>query len=532
MNKKWVILLHLCTYSFLFLNSHHTHCINDLYTDVIDEELVAEELHISIEPLPLQSNKDCTSTVERVTSLSGDAALSAENNTATDNKNATNSEKSFNCNNKNSDAEAGSALRKNNRNMRKYTIITYMSADNDLAPFARKNLKQQTDVGSTPFVHLFVQLDTRVAGNKKITRRYYVEKNKLIITNQNDVATEHMDSGDPHTLIDCCRSAITAYPAEEYILILWNHGTGALDIGTKKTINPFPLFVFNPNKNIIELDRSIPFLDYVQMSERAICFDDTTGHCLSNSDLVYALDTITKEYLGGKKFKLICFDACLMSMIEIADIIKEYADYMTASQEVVLGPGYNYEKMLEPFTKNSLDPKTLARHIVQTYEQTYNGITNDFTQSAIKLDLISLLSSHVDNLAQFLVTALKKQKNNSVTEAIKASRNRLFCTHFDEPSYIDLHHFCRNLIDKCQYCVFMHPTNGTDLIESIKKAARSCIESIERAVIAKTVGKNLSKAQGVSIYFPEKKLHTSYHKTPFAQRNSWYGFICQYLLSL
>lgn len=415
---------------------------------------------------------------------------------------------------------------------KEWTFLTYMAADNDLAPFARKNLKQQADVGSTPYINIVTQLDTRTVGNKKITKRYYVEKNKLIVANDKDPATQKMDSGIPSTLIDFCKWAIELYPAKNYALVLWNHGTGALDIGPKRSINPFPLFLFNPDTNLVELDRSIPFSEFVLSSylfdPRGICFDDSTGHYLNNQDLELALATICSTYLK-QKFSIICFDACLMSMIEIASIVKKYAHFMTASQEVELGTGYDYYKILSPFEKQSLPKDIFARHIVEAYGKAYSTITHDYTQSALNLSLIDALEKNVSEVAQLLTHCLRAQKGKSVTEALKASRHKLFCTHFDEPSYIDLYHFYTNLLSYMKQFSFKSSTDSTHLVSKLRELVSEGLELVSKTVTANSVGKNLSRAHGISIYFPERKLHQVYYHTSFAKSNPWAGFLATYV---
>lgn len=414
-----------------------------------------------------------------------------------------------------------------------WTFITYMAADNDLAPFARKNLRQQADIGSNRHVNIVTQLDTRVAGNKKVTKRYYIEKDKLIVTNQNDPNTQKMDSGLPATLIDCCKWAITNFPANNYALVLWDHGTGALDVIRHRNVNPLPLFLFNPNSNLLELDRSIPFIDFVQATccseHRAICFDDSTGHALNNQDLEYALDTICSKFLGGKKFSIISFDACLMSMIEIANIVKKYSLFMTASQEVELGTGYDYFKILRPFYTQTFTPEEFAKHIVKAYQIAYSSITNDYTQSTLKLSDISILENTIDRIASLLIDALKIQKNYTVREAIKISRHKLYCTHFDEPSYLDWHHFCSNLLVNCKKFEFNNQQQGKKICSALEVALTESLAIVKNIVIANAAGKNLNKAQGISIYFPERRLHQSYQKTKFAQTNKWFTFIKCYL---
>ncbi len=423
------------------------------------------------------------------------------------------------------------SMTKNQRQpaIKDWTIITYMAADNDLAPFARRNLKQQADVGSNDRVNIVTQLDTRINGNIKVTKRYYIEPNKLIVMNQHDPISQKMDSGAPETLIDCCRWAIQNFPAHNYALILWNHGTGVIDIGKLRSINPLQLFSFNPSTNLIELDRNIPFLEFIQsIPERGICFDDSTGHYLTNQDLDMALKEICTNFLHGKKFSCICFDACLMAMLEIANVIKNYSDFMIASQEIELGAGYDYKRMLTPLLTEPMNKATFAKHIVASYENVYSQITNDFTQSAINLLHIPALEQNINTVATLLIDSLKYQQGTTIKDAIKASRHKLLCTHFDEPSYLDLHHFYSNVLQNLKNFQYQHETHRY-LKDVLAKTLQEGMSLIKRTVIANATGKNLKLAHGISIYFPERGIHNSYHNTSFALSNQWIKFLITYL---
>ena len=415
-----------------------------------------------------------------------------------------------------------------------WTFITYMAADNDLAQFSRKNLIQQASIGSNSNINILVHLDTKTPAHQKITKRYYVEKDKLLLFNpENETAHPPMDSGDPHTLIDCCRWAITNFPAKNYALVLWNHGTGIIDIGRPRTINPASLYSFNPINHLLELDRSKEFLDFYSSitaeDPKGICFDDSTGHYLTNQGLEYALRTICTNYLGGNKFSIIAFDACLMSMLEIGNIVKEFADFMVSSQEVELGPGYPYEKILEPFTRGTFKKEAFAHHMVTAYKDTYSKITNDFTQSALDLTHIHLLESNVDQVAELLLAGLKIQKNNTIDKAIRLSRHKMLCTHFDEPSYIDLHHFYSNLLENLASFEYMQPNAGDKINHELSRALKHGCELIIATVFANATGKNLHKARGISIYFPERRIHTSYSRTNFAKSTKWLTFLSTFL---
>jgi hypothetical protein len=55
------------------------------------------------------------------------------------------------------------------------------------------------------------------------------------------------------------------------------------------------------------------------------------------------------------------------------------------------------------------------------------------------------------------------------------------------------------------------------------------IRLIELSVIANTVGPSLKNARGISIYFPERNIHSSYKEAYFLERNNWGGFLSRYL---
>lgn len=441
----------------------------------------------------------------------------------------------------------------------RYTFIVYMAADNDLRRFAARNIKQMAAIGSiAKLINIVVHLDIRLAGNKKITRRYYIEKDRVLHVNAYDPDTQMMDSGLPETLISCCKWAIENYPADNYVLIIWNHGTGIIDPTHGRVINPTELFVYNPEINMLELDRSISILRTAEempsddesalnalallddgdifndeiaeewqedllltQDPRGVCWDDSVGNYLTNQKLDYALQTIRDNYLKGGKFSIIGFDACLMSMIEVANLIAKHANFMVGSQEVELGTGWNYQKALELFTRTSPQPQQFAQHIAQVYKDSYATITNDYTQSTINLAAIQEVENSLDAVASLLVQALAIDRNKSVLNAIRASKNKLLCTHFDEPSYIDLHHFLTNLEQNLKHFVCNDRTACARIVNDLKRTITATKNAIAHAVLANVAGTSLQKAQGLSIYFPEQRIHSSYAKTDFYQQNSW-----------
>lgn len=412
-----------------------------------------------------------------------------------------------------------------------WTFIVYIAADNDLRNFSIRNIKQMAQVGSNQFVNIFVHVDIRIAGNQKVTRRYLVEKDKIVCLNTNDPTSQRMNSGDPKTLVSCCRYAINNYPARHYALVLWNHGTGPIDPLAGRIINPSELFSFNPATCKLELDRSVGFLELICKQEeqqfRGCCWDDSYGQYLTNQKLETALSEICATCLGGNKLDIVAFDACLMSSIEMASLTKKYAHIFVGSQEVELGTGWNYEEALSLFNHKNPEPHEFALHLVNAYEKTYSSLTNDYTQSAINLDVVDQLEKNIDAVGILLTKCLARQQRSTVKGAIKASINKYLCTCFTEPSYKDLGSFYNNLLKKINQFILIDQT-GDNIKRELEESIKDGLDMIQHIVIANKTGKNLSLAQGISIYFPERTIHPSYPPVPFAQ-NSWTHFLKSYL---
>jgi hypothetical protein len=201
---------------------------------------------------------------------------------------------------------------------------------------------------------------------------------------------------------------------------------------------------------------------------------------------------------------------------------------MVSSEEVELGMGWKYDEVLFPFIKDKLDTPTFARHIVAAYDKTYQTITNDYTLSAINLDSIELLERNIDHVSKILIDGLDKQKNILVP-IIKESRNKLLCTHFDEPTYIDLHHFYKNLSNNIKRFTADNNQMNATIKNNLLMKLDEGIQLIEQLVIANTTGRNLKNAQGIAIYFPERGIHNSYQEAFFLTSNAWGAMLMRYI---
>lgn len=406
-----------------------------------------------------------------------------------------------------------------------WTFLVYIAADNDLEVFLERNIKQMTRIGSNEFINIIIQVNmVEKQYHQKISKTIYIEKGnpKILHKTTQPYAT---DSGDAQTLINFCCTAIEEFPAEHYALIFWNHGTGTIDPYCKSRSLTADSFSFYSNTMPMNND-FFPFsnLSITTAFYKAVCFDDTTGNSLTEQKLMDALNIIKKKALQEKKFDIIGFDACLMAMIEVASSIRPFADFMVASQEVELGTGWDYGRVLSPFREQALTPEEFGTHIVKAYKKTYQ-FTDDFTFSCLKLKHIKPLEELIKKLALLLQEGCKEK---SIKEMIGKSRYKHFCTHFDEPDFIDLQHFLKNLKENS----FLISCATKKATENYRNMLLILVAQIEKELHCATKislsGNFFSNAYGLSIYFPEQKIHRSYRANCFAQTTQWISFLRNY----
>jgi hypothetical protein len=409
---------------------------------------------------------------------------------------------------------------------KKWTILVYIAGDNDLYKYAIRNLEQLQHIGSNDNLNILVHFDFKQKGKKKESKRFFLEKNSLLQIG--DIPAG--DSGDADNLISAGEWAIKNYPSHYFGLVLWNHGTGPYDPElfhyTNKQLKPNDFFFFDKKNKKISINRNIEFFDILHNpQERGICFDDTTRNYLNHKRLSIALHEIYKMR-NNEKIDIIMMDACLMAGIEIAEACSKYAKILAASEEVVLGPGYNYSTMLKILAKENITPYDFAIHIIRTYQQTYGPISNDFTQSAINLSALDEATELYGKIVSAMIELHKNDKKENFKKLLKISGSKEMVTHFAEPSYIDLKHFLEIILHNINQYVKNKFFDQKDiiLIKELKNAIQQFLQFYPKLIIANCYGQYIPKASGLFVYFPNKRLEGGY-KNDFATKTKWIQFL-------
>ncbi len=391
--------------------------------------------------------------------------------------------------------------------LKRWTFLIYIAGDGNLYEFALRNIEQMKKIGSNSLFNIVIHFDYHLDKKPKKTRRFYVEKSQLL-----EVGTySAMDSGNEKTLIDAAQWATTNYPSDYFGLVLWNHGSGDADPERlERFIDPAELFFYDATSNQILLDRTTLPIN----NERGICFDSTTGNYLNNQKLNLALYEITKMR-NNSKIDILLLDACLMAGIGTACLVSKYARYMTASEELVPGTGYDYAALFSPLSTKFITAEDFAKHTVEAYNKTYNSITPDYTESAFNLSYVEQLAENSNAVADLILYFSEYDSTKSILKAVKLATK--LCTSFNRPpKYIDLIDFYTNLLIHCSY-ISIKDSQNNDFYTELTKTIKQGNYLHKKAIIACVSGKNYPNAKGVSIYFP-LKMSNSFENSFFGKK--------------
>ena len=247
---------------------------------------------------------------------------------------------------------------------RKLTIMVYMCGSNLESKYGSATMDLMEMRGAKAGSEE-IPLLVMVGGTDVWNMGYDPEKTS-ILEFKNGVpeivhSTEKQDMGDKATLKYFLQYGKENYPAEDYALILWDHGGGALE---------------------------------------GVCWDEQ----FSSSRLTLnELREAVEEANLGKKLSWIGFDACMMGSLEVAVGLSSVADYMIASQETEPSYGWNYS-----FLKNIEEDQNAAetgKRIVDAY---FTGKENSRDVLTLACIDLSKVDAAADTVGDFFAEIEKQ----------------------------------------------------------------------------------------------------------------------------
>lgn len=416
---------------------------------------------------------------------------------------------------------------------KKWTVMVYLAGDNDLESAGSVDLAEMKQIGSNDDLNIIAQFDR--AGSKAQTRRYYLRKGTQL---GRDIVQSlgETNMGSPKVLRDFLEWGAKHYPAERYMVVLWNHGAGWDDTNiynaARSTLRRDIAYKGEPVGGAARgLAASVPLAQVRAMgrrrfrralfastieqgvTNRAIAFDDQAQDFLDNIELKRVLSGARKIF--GHRIDVLGMDACLMSMAEVAYQLRDAADHLVGSQETEPTNGWPYNTILRELARQpDTAPVDLAGLVVTKYLASYRANAG-VTQAALKLDAAKVLGEAIDDLGKALVQALRSVDTRRAVVEVRGK-----VQSYDTPEYVDL-------IDLCELL------EGELPAPTIRAACSRTIEAARRMIVRSGFkGDTMKHSNGLSIYFPERDMSNLYLKLDIAKSSRWNEFLSAYAQAL
>jgi clostripain len=357
----------------------------------------------------------------------------------------------------------------------------YSDADNDLEEPAMNDLRQLLKLGSSPKVQLVMlcdrsELDSSEDGysNERIFNQEAWDQALLLAIGKEQVETledwGEVNMADPSTLARFVKIAQEKFPAENYALIIGDHGSGW----------------------------------------EGACGDDSS----EDEEDQLTLAEISTALEGTPKLEVLGFDACLMATVETAVTLAPHARYLVASEELEPVLGWDYAAIANLVKERpEVDGEALSRIILTSFQRSFLHDSNaeiqsegaSITLSALDLDKIEQVQSALAKLSRVTHTKLESD-GRPYWLILAAARNECEEYGADEgeegSKAFDLLTLAREIGQR-----------STD--RETREAAEALSLAVEQCVVDQVRGPARPGAHGLSIYFPnDDELLDDYAELP------------------
>lgn len=400
---------------------------------------------------------------------------------------------------------------------KKWTIMVYMGADNNLEGYELLQLNKLENVGTDNNISIVFQIDA-LRKLSEVAVTFYNDTTKDlvgVVRSKLGVAGSTYRGflmRDNHT--GWVEWNATAHRTRIYansLLYAYNPRGETCNIGERNSGEAGSLTEFiNWAKRVAPAERYMLILSSHGQGWKGLIPDVT-----SNVDLVYMHELKTAlDSCDIDRFDIIGFDMCLMAMIEVGYQIYPKADMMVASQEVERALGWDYRDIFTYLQDNSdASPEDFASYIVDSYDNK-NSDDPCRTLSAIRLE--SAFKALVDSFYDF---------GENLKEGIEDwgdTEDQPFTVNGDKMDN------CNEDIWSCLYqAEFYADKNFIDLYDFIENVGKHdgiysgykegydiIMELINQTIIHEKHGPSHPDSHGLSIYFPQHQTEFHDHWDP------------------
>lgn len=357
-----------------------------------------------------------------------------------------------------------------------WTIMVFLNGDNDLEAMVPGDLNEMeaanlpaSGTNVVTMVDRHPSYDTS-EGDWSDTRygRIRRDSNTDSVTSPLTSIGEQ-DMGSRATLVNLINRGIRDYPAQNYGLIVWDHGGGLS--GTS--------------------------------------WDETSNSHLSVRDIAQA---IRDSNAPNDLIDFVGFDTCLQGMVEQTMDLQRNASVVVASEEVVPGTGWSYTAWLNRLAANpTMSPRDLAAAAVETYGDYYGSFDDPDSPPTMSATETRAYPELATRLNAF-ISASSSATTADWGAIIEARAAAPTFGKMDDDR--DLRTFMNGIVEKAS-------------TPALVTAARGVVQAIDSAVISNFArGPNRT---GLSIYLPAPgaALNSDYTASNYSYLNTvrWTSFL-------
>lgn len=360
-----------------------------------------------------------------------------------------------------------------------WTVLLYSIADTDLEPFMMDDIDElgsiagESDLTITALVDRAGEYsDAGVVGLDDWEGAKLLELTEpgeaTVVEDLGDV-----DTGDPAVLASFIEQGIKRYPADNYALVISDHGASWPGVGGDEGSDYNSL-------TLAELDQAI-------------------GEGIAAG--------------GIDSLDLLGFDACLMATYEVASTLAPHAQRMLASQELEPGHGWDYTSFSVAAQGASVDD--LGAALIDGFAA---QAKEEETDSSITLSLIDLTRmAEVDAAVSDLSAALTERVSTLAPTVGRTLAQTLGFGRTPDP--LDDVHMSDLGILAGELSV--------DAVD-IAPEAEAVVRAINDVVLDRVDGQATQGATGLSIYFPAKETYFDTAYADLAVDTGWAQFLQTY----
>lgn len=305
----------------------------------------------------------------------------------------------------------------------KWTILVYMSADNNLEAAAIEDLlEMEKSRLNTKEVTVLVLLDRNPSydasnGNWSNTKLFRLrtgseEKNKEFISDELECSElglfphqqNELDMSSYMNFSRIVRYMYENYPAKHYGVIFWGHGEGW----------------------------------------RGFCYDGTSETRMTLQQMKMGL----KNSLNSKKLDFIGFDTCFGAEMEVFYQIREFAKISFGIEGLLEINGMDYEEIFNLF---ALRKEKTVSDLIDAFLTQYKNSYDNYGRtsfSVIDLEYIQQMCETFNNLCtEVSKLMLTDSIRNSMKQKLFYSTNKFYYEESDSDVYIDVDSFVTIMSD-------------------------------------------------------------------------------------